>query len=320
MSTSEDRWIEPMAATLTNDRFSDPGWLFERKLDGVRTLATRYAGRTRLMSRNRKDVSSSYPEIVTALDETTDVADFVVDGEIVAFDGNRTSFAMLQKRIHQTDARTIAASGVPAYFYAFDLLRWDGHDARSLPLRERKSLLLDALDFTDPLRFTEHRLEHGEEAYEQACARGWEGVIAKRADGRYRSGRSRDWLKFKCVREQEFVVGGLTPPSGSRHGLGALLIGHHASDGLRYAGKVGTGFTEAMIAELRKRLDPLEQSASPFVDPPREKGARWVRPELVVQVAFSEWTTAGRLRHPSYKGIRTDKAAADVVREEADQS
>lgn len=305
-----------MSATLTARRFSDPEWVFEAKLDGVRTLAIRSEGRTRLMSRNRKDVSASYPEIAAALDAATEVGEFVLDGEIVAFDGGRTSFATMQQRIHQTDPRTIRQIGIPVYFYLFDLLHWDGHDARSLALRERKSLLRDAVTYDDPLRFCKHRNEHGEQMYAEACERGWEGVIAKRASSAYRSGRSKEWLKFKCVREQELVVGGFTPPTGSRTHLGALLVGYHAADGLAYAGKVGTGFSDDDLRRLYERLVPLEQDQVPFTERPQEKGARWVHPQLVVQVEFGEWTTAGRLRQPSFKGVRTDKNPAKVVRED----
>jgi len=314
----DDRWIEPMLATSTDRRFSDPDWLFEPKLDGVRTLAVRSEGGTRLVSRNRNDVTGSYPEIAAALDASLDVDEVLLDGEIVAFDGDRTSFSRLQQRIHLTGERRIAATGVPVFYYVFDLLRWDGHDATRVPLRQRKVLLLDALDWLDPLRYCEHVDAAGEAMYAQACAAGMEGVIAKRASSRYTSGRSSDWLKMKCVREQEVVVGGFTEPTGSRWGLGALLIGYHDDGGdgpLRYGGKVGTGFTQATLADLRARLDPLQIPMPPFADPPRERTAHWVAPQLVVQVAFQEWTSAGRLRHPSYKGMRTDKSPADVVRE-----
>lgn len=314
-SSVDDRWVDPMLATSTDRRFSDPDWLFEPKLDGVRTITVRAGDGTRLVSRNRNDVTASYPEIAAALDAALDVDDVVLDGEVVAFDGERTSFGRLQQRIHLTGARRIAAVGVPVFYYVFDLLRWDGHDATRVPLRQRKTLLHDAVDWRDPLRWCEHVDGAGEAMYAQACASGEEGIIAKRASSRYTSGRSRDWLKMKCIREQEVVVGGFTEPTGSRAGLGALLIGYHDDGRLRYGGKVGTGFTQAVLRDLRARLELHETCAPPFVDPPRERTAHWVVPELVVQVAFQEWTSAGRLRHPTYQGIRTDKAAADVVRE-----
>jgi DNA ligase D-like protein (predicted ligase) len=310
-------WVEPMLASPTKRRFSDPGWLFERKLDGVRTLAMYDADGTRLVSRNRNDVTASYPEVVTALQDALSggPTDAVLDGEVVAFDGDRTSFSRLQQRIHLSGARRIAATGVPVVYYAFDLLRWDGHDATRVPLVERKALLRDAIRWRDPLRYGEHVAGAGEELFERACANGWEGVIAKRATSRYTSGRSTDWLKLKCIREQEMVVGGFTEPSGARAGLGALLVGYYDAGQLRYGGKVGTGFTSAVLRELRASLEDIEVSGSPFVDPPREPGAHWVRPDLVVSVTFGEWTDAGRLRHPSYRGLRADKSPADVVRE-----
>lgn len=310
-------WVEPMLASPTKRRFSDPGWLFERKLDGVRTLVMFDAEGTRLVSRNRNDVTASYPEIVTALrDVLSDgPSDAMLDGEVVAFDGDRTSFSRLQQRIHLSGARRIAATGVLVFYYAFDLLRWDGHDATRVPLLERKALLRDAIRWRDPLRYGEHVPGAGEELFERACASGWEGIIAKRATSRYTSGRSTDWLKFKCIREQEMVVGGFTDPTGGRAGLGALLVGYYDNGQLRYGGKVGTGFTSAVLRELRTTLEGIEVTSSPFLDPPRERGAHWVSPNLVVSVTFGEWTDAGRLRHPSYRGLRTDKAPRDVVRE-----
>ncbi|MFG3340805.1 non-homologous end-joining DNA ligase [Glycomyces sp. NPDC048151] len=306
---------EPMLATLTERRFSKSGWLFERKLDGMRAIAVRDGGRTALWSRNGNRLDERFPELVDALDERGGPA-FAADGEIVAFDGTTTSFARLQPRIHLTGAERIAATGVKVYYYLFDLLSYGGEDLTGLTLRDRKQLLRRAFAFGDPLRFSVHRNTDGETYFEQACEKGWEGVIAKRAESRYRSGRSKDWLKFKCVRDQEFVVGGFTDPQGSRAGFGALLVGYHDSDGtLRYAGKVGTGYDERTLRDLRERMDALAQEEKPFADPVREKGAHWIRPEPVVQVGFSEWTPDGMLRHPRYRGERIDKPARDVVRE-----
>ena len=308
------QWREPLLATLTEHRFSDPGWIFERKLDGVRAIATCDGGTPRLWSRNHKSMDRSYPEIVTAL-EKHGRPRFVADGEIVALDGDQTSFARLQPRIHQTDPAKIEQTGVAVYFYLFDLLVCDEYDLTRMPLRARKRLLRRAFDFRDPLRFSAHRNADGEEYYRQACEQGWEGVIAKQAGSSYRSGRSTDWLKFKCVKDQELVIGGFTEPSGSRKGLGALLVGYHDdSDGLRYAGKVGTGYDDETLQSLRRRLDRLTQDRSPFAGRVNER-AHWVRPELVAEVGFTEWTRDGRLRHPRFQGLRTDKAARDVVRE-----
>ena len=306
-------WREPMLAKLTEDRFSDREWVFERKLDGVRAIAACDGGTPTLWSRNHKSMDRSYPEITSALQQYGRPR-FVADGEIVAFDGDQTSFARLQARIHLTDPARIERTGVAVYFYLFDLLVCDDYDLTQLPLRARKRVLRRAFDFSDPLRFSTHRNAKGEAYYRTACERGWEGLIAKRAGSTYRSGRSSDWLKFKCVRDQEFVIGGFTEPSGSRPGLGALLVGYYDSDRLRYAGKVGTGYDDETLRSLRRRLDRQVQDSSPFETPVKEP-AHWVRPELVAQIGFSEWTRDGKLRHPRYQGLRTDKAAKQVVRE-----
>lgn len=305
---------ELMLATLTQRVFSDPDWLYERKLDGMRALSTRDGAVPGLWSRNDRRLSASYPELVDALAESGP-DNFVADGEIVAFEGNQTSFAKLQARIHLTGTERIRRTGVSVFYYLFDLLQYQGFDLTGLPLRERKRLLRAAFDFHDPLRFSAHRDTDGEAYLRQACADGWEGLIAKRADSTYRSGRSTDWLKLKCVKDQEFVIGGFTDPAGSRTGFGALLVGYYAGDQLRYAGKVGTGYDNHTLRTLRRRLDGLTRDTSPFADRAREPKAHWVRPELVAQIGFTEWTADGRLRHPRFTGLRDDKAPRDVIRE-----
>ncbi len=307
-------WVEPQLATLTDRRFSDPGWLFERKLDGVRALVRVRHGKAVLLSRNGNDMSGGYPELVEAL-EAQAGGDLLADGEIVAFERGRTSFSRLQARIHLRDARRIEATGVAVHLYLFDLIDAAGQDLTRLPLRTRKRVLRRALGWAEPLRFSAHRNATGEDYYGYACRHGWEGLIAKRAGAPYRHGRSQDWLKMKCEAGQELVVGGWTDPQGSRQALGALLVGYHDARGLRYAGKVGTGFTEKVLRDLRQRLDGLARDDAPFVDAVREPRAHWVEPELVAEIGFTEWTRDGRLRHPRYQGLRTDKAAADVVRE-----
>jgi DNA ligase D-like protein (predicted ligase) len=297
----------PMQATLTQERFSDPDWIYERKLDGIRCLASRSGGgAVQLRSRNDLSLNGRFPEIAAAL-EADAATDFVVDGEVVAFDGPQTSFARLQQRGERP---------TPVFYYVFDVLRIDGADVTASPLRERKARLRRALHFTDPLRLVPHRNGDGEAFFAEACRKGWEGLIAKRADSRYVHGRSRDWLKFKCSAEQELVIGGWTAPRGSREDLGALLLGYYADGALRYAGKVGTGFTRSTLRDLASRLAPLRRDTSPFADEVRERGATWVEPRLVAQVGFSEWTRDGRLRHPRFLGLRDDKAARDVVRED----
>ena len=315
-SNGKPDWFEPELATLTRDRFSDPAWFYERKLDGERCLAFRDGGELRLMTRNRKIVSSTYPELVEAfLAQQAD--DFVLDGEVVAFSDGQTRFAQLQQRMQVARPSADLLRTVPVQYYIFDVLWADGTDLRPQPLRERKQRLAQLLDFADPLRYTEHRIGDGVEFYSEACRLGWEGLIAKRADAPYVAGRTKDWLKFKCENNQEFVIGGYTDPRGSRIGFGALLLGVYDSDGqLVYAGKVGTGFNEQTLHRLYDELSKLEQDRSPFDrGSPRQAGVHWVKPRLVGQVGFSEWTTAGELRHPRFQGLRRDKSPADVIRE-----
>jgi len=311
-------WKSPMLATLTERRFSDSGWVFEPKFDGERCLAFRTGSEVRLLSRNRKRINDSYPELAQAL-ATQEADTFVVDGEIVTFEDGRTSFAKLQRRMHVRDPEAALRTGVPVSFYLFDVLHVDGYDVTRMELRHRKALLRRLLSFRDPLRFTAHRHGGGEAYWREACRKGWEGVIAKRADAPYVHGRSRDWLKFKCVNSQEFVIGGFTDPKRSRHGFGALLIGYYRGGELVYAGKVGTGFDDDLLIELRRRLDDLEQEDPPFTmgRPPRS-GVHWVRPELVAQVGFAEWTPDGHLRHPRFLGLRRDKLPHEVRREQPD--
>ena len=307
-------WISPMLATLTHRRFSDPNWLFELKFDGERCLAFRNGSSVRLFSRNQKRLNNTYPEIADAI-AAQPLDNFVVDGEIVAFDGDVTSFARLQRRMQNTDPVAARMTGVEVFYYVFDVPYLAGYDTTAVALRHRKLVLERALIFDDPLRFTTHRDAEGEAAYHEACARGWEGVIAKRADSAYVQHRSTDWLKFKCVNRQEFVIGGYTEPHGSRVGFGALLVGYYEDGNLRYAGKVGTGYDTRTLIELGKQLRALETADPPFADRVREKGAHWVRPELVAEVGFTEWTNDGKLRHPRFLGLRDDKPARSVVRE-----
>jgi bifunctional non-homologous end joining protein LigD len=304
-----------MKAVLADQPFSDPDWIFERKLDGVRCLAFRRGAAVRLVSRTGHDMNRTYPELVEAL-EAEPCEDFVADGEVVAFDGAVTSFSRLQGRMQLSDPEEASRTRIPVFLYLFDLLGHEGEDLRPLPLRRRKARLRDALSFHRPVRFMPHRNERGEEMFRDACERGLEGVIAKRAGSPYRSGRSRDWLKLKCHAEQELVIGGFTAPKGSRTEFGALLVGYYEDGQLRYAGKVGTGFGRATLADLGRRMRELERDEPPFADVhPVPRGTRWVRPELVAQIAFSEWTRDGRLRHPRFLGLRDDKPARQVVRE-----
>lgn len=313
--TPAPEWLEPMLATLTDRRFSDPDWLFERKFDGERCLAYRDGDHLRLLSRNRRALNDSYPEIAEALARQAPRR-FVTDGEIVAFEDGATSFARLQGRIQITDPAQARASGIAVYYYLFDLLYLDAYDITGLPLLDRKRLLERAFAFRDPLRYSVHRRRDGESFYREACREGWEGLIAKRADSPYAHRRSPDWLKFKCLNEQEFVVGGYTDPQGARAGFGALLVGYYEQGQLRYAGKVGTGYDRSTLDAISDELRALAQERSPFGagDVPT-RGVHWVVPRLVVEVVFAEWTRAGKLRQPRYLGRRRDKRARDVARE-----
>jgi len=303
----------PMKAVLTDGPFDDPNWIFERKLDGIRCGVVRRGGRVQLISRGGQTLNDAYPELEEAL--AVDGPDFVADGEIVAFDHGQTSFSRLQGRMQIRDRERARASGIAVFYYLFDILELDGEDLRPRPLIERKRALRRVVEFRGHVRFTTHRNGTGVEAYREACRRGWEGVIAKRIDSPYAATRSRDWLKVKCSRGQELVIGGWTEPKGSRQRFGAILVGHYDSKGLRYAGKVGTGFDDATLQRLGDELERLERPTPPFVDD-RLPRARWTEPELVAQIAFTEWTRDGRLRHPRYEGLRDDKPAREVVREE----
>jgi DNA ligase D-like protein (predicted ligase) len=297
-----------MKAVLTDERFSDPAWIYERKLDGFRCVAIRDGGPVRLLSRNDLSMNGRFPTVAAAL-ERQRCRRFAIDGEVVAFSGRQTSFAKL------ADAREGRAT---IFYYVFDITWLDGEDVRPLPLRGRKRLLRDAIEFADPLRFTTHRNGDGVAFYEEACRKGWEGVIAKRADSPYVTKRSRDWLKFKCEHGQEFVIGGFTAPRRSREEFGALLLGYYRDGDLIYAGKVGTGFDRATLRELGGQMRRRERPTRPFAGNdkiPGVRGATWIEPELVAQVAFTEWTADGRLRHPRFLGLRDDKAAREVVRE-----
>jgi bifunctional non-homologous end joining protein LigD len=279
-------WIEPMAATLTQERFEGPEWIFERKFDGIRLLAFRQGRQIRLLSRNR--LPQEIPPVAAAIGKL-DVEDVILDGELTW------------------------GGGGPR-FHVFDLPWLDGRDLTTLPL-EKRLAMLDALALATPLQRVAPLT--GSKPWERACNEGWEGVVAKRRDSPYEHRRSPLWLKMKCEASQELVVGGFTDPQGARVGLGALLLGYFEKQDFVFAGKVGTGFDTKLLIELRARLDAIEIPAPPFtkaVGLPRVR-AHWVRPEVVVQVSFIEWTTHGKLRHSRFQGIRTDKEARDVVRE-----
>lgn len=308
------KFVEPMLARLTYDYFSDPQWVYERKFDGERAIGCKDGSEVRLLSRNNKLLNSTYPELVDALSKL-DANQIVVDGEIVAFEGKLTSFSKLQQRMQIKSSKRARDSGVNVFYYLFDIPYFEGYCLDHLPLRTRKLVLRNAIVYSDPLRFTPHRNEHGLAYLEEAQTKGWEGLIAKRADAPYQHGRSRDWLKFKCGNRQELVIGGFTEPRGSRVGLGALLLGYYEGKQLRYAGKVGTGFDTQTLISLREQLDAIRSPTRPFIDDVDAKSTTWTKPEIVAEIGFTEWTHSGKLRHPRFVGLRYDKPAKKVVRE-----
>jgi DNA ligase D-like protein (predicted ligase) len=280
-----------MAATLTRERFATPEWAFERKLDGIRLLAFKNGRSVRLLTRNQLPQNESYPSFVEAIGKLP-VHDVILDGEALG----------------------VWHGGGELGYHLFDIPWLDGRDLTPLPLDARRALL-SGLPLKPPLRLVE-RLDDAE-PWKRAEKEGWEGVVAKRRDSPYEHRRSPYWLKMKCEATQELVVGGFTDPQGERVGLGALLVGYFEDDDFVFAGKVGTGFDRKLLLDLRSRLDALEVQKPPFTratDLPRLR-AHWVRPEIVVQVAFMEWTPYGKLRHPRLLGLRIDKSAREVRRE-----
>jgi bifunctional non-homologous end joining protein LigD len=298
---------ELQLATLVDEPPEGDDWFHEQKFDGYRILAERDGDRVELWSRNGNPWTQQFQTIAAALG-TLHTKQLVLDGEVAAVmpDG-RTSFGALH-------------DGAPLVYFVFDVLAADGVELAHMPLSARKAKLEALLDGAPPeIKYSSHVVGKGPEFFALACKRGLEGIISKQRDQPYTPGRGRGWLKTKCLQRQEMVIGGFTEPDGARRGLGALLVGVYDGAKLHYAGKVGTGFSSKLLVELRGELDGLAQVASPFEPEPAKKltGPRvhWVAPELVCEVAFLEWTSDGRLRHPSFQGMRRDKPARSVVRE-----
>ena len=309
-------WVPPQLATLVDRMPDGEQWVHEIKYDGYRIVCRVQDGTARLFSRNQKDWTDKLGPQARAI-ESLGLQEAWLDGEVVVFTKEGTAdFQALQNAF---DLR----SATPIVYCLFDLMYLDGYDLRNVPLFERKRLLASLLaDRTgEPvLRYSDHLVGGGQAALDEACRQGLEGLMAKRADAPYHAGRSRSWLKIKCEQRQEFVIGGYTEPAGSRYGFGALLVGFYDDKALRYAGKVGTGFTETSLRELQAQLKRLEQSKPPFLHPPTgydARGVHWVRPELVGEVRFAEWTQEGILRQPSFQGLRKDKQPNTIGREQA---
>jgi len=310
-----DRGVSPMLATLTEDYFSDPDWIYERKLDGERCLIYKKNNNVELISRNQKSQNQFYPELVKALKDYS--GDFILDGELVVFDGKLTSFTLLQNRMHVKNPSEKLLKAYPVIAYIFDILYLDEYTLEQLPLRKRKYILKQALKFSPPLRFLPHRNEKGGAYLQEACSKGWEGIIAKDASASYIHSRSKKWLKFKCIHQQEFVIGGYTEPKGERLGFGSLLIGYYEQKKLKYAGKVGTGFTDDFLKWLSQKMQKIENSHCPFsnYDESDNREVTWIKPELVGEIGFTEWTDDNKLRHPRFLGLRKDKSPEKVHKE-----
>ena len=306
------RFVKPQLATLVDEAPDGEGWLHELKFDGYRILCRLQDGEARLLSRNGKDWTAQFEPVARAARRLA-FEEALVDGEVAMLlaDGT-TSFNALQNA-------GAPPPGARLTYFVFDLLHVDGYDLTRAPLETRKQALRARIPGgAGVVRFSDHVVGNGREFHEKACGMKLEGIISKRRDAPYEATRSRSWLKVKCLHEQEFVIGGFTDPEGARSGIGALLLGVYEGEKLRFAGKVGTGFTDKSARELRARLQKLEQKTSPFAEKiPGTARAHWVEPKLVAEVAFGEWTPDHRLRHPSYQGLREDKPARQVVREEA---
>jgi len=287
--------IQPMLATLVDQPFHLPGWVYEEKYDGYRILAYKEGDRVSLMSRNGKDRTETFSDVAEALASLPDRA-LLLDGEVVAFDRRLVSrFQLLQQ------------GEVPTVYAVFDCLYREGRDLRGEPLPVRREALEAAIGRTDRI-FASRRLPpNGLKAFEVATKKGWEGLVAKDPKSPYVEGRSAAWLKVKVHQEGELVVGGYTAPAGSRTHFGALLMGAYRGKDLRYVGKVGTGYTQKLLSSLYRTFQPLVRPAPAFVDPPREKGSVWLAPKLVAQVAFQECTADAKLRQPVFLGLRDDK-------------
>jgi bifunctional non-homologous end joining protein LigD len=293
-----------MLATLVDSPFNKSNWIYEEKYDGVRMLAYKEGTKVTFVSRNAIDRTERYPKIAEAIAKLKPDT-LALDGEIVIFDADKVSrFQFLQKR-----------DGQPT-FALFDCIYRDGRDLRKAPLSERRAALEQSVKPSSNLILSQRLDTDGIKAFEIAKKKGFEGLIAKDVSSKYVSGRSPAWLKVKVRKEDEFVIGGFTSPSGARHFFGALLLGIYARGKLEYVGKVGTGFDEEALKTLFKKFSALKRASSPFGSDVRENGAAFIAPKLVAQIGYTEWTTDGKLRHPVYLGLRDDKEAKDVKRQE----
>ena len=319
--TSLPDFVQPQLATLVNSVPPGDDWLHELKFDGYRILCRIENGRASFLTREAQDWTHRF-KALAKVTEGLGARQLLLDGEVVALGPDGINdFQLLQNSLRQNVSSNLV-------YYVFDLLHLDGRNLLAAPLLTRKEELKRLVSkpkrsesAAGALRYSEHWVGQGEALFSRACEMGLEGILSKRKDQPYRSGRSKDWLKIKCLKSQEFVIGGFTDPAGSRTDLGALLLGVYAGAGdLRYAGRVGTGFNNKTLSDLRTRLDRIENKSTPFTNPPTgadARGVHWVKPQLVCEIAFTGWTSDALLRHPSFKGLREDKPAEKVIRETA---
>ncbi|HZW60881.1 MAG TPA: non-homologous end-joining DNA ligase [Candidatus Babeliales bacterium] len=311
-------FVKPMLATLTNDYFSSDNWIYEHKFDGERCLTIKKKGKVHLVSRNKKSMNREYPELVEAF-EKQNADNFIIDGEIVARGKSGVSdFQLLQSRINLQEADIIKRreANIHIVYCIFDIMYVEGYDTCSVPLLARKKILKKLLKFNSILSYTTHKTGDGIAYFKKACKMHWEGLIAKYGKSEYVGKRSPDWLKFKCIFKQELVIGGYTKPKGSRIDFGALLVGYYKGKKFTYAGKVGTGYSQETLKLLGNKMKKLHTKKCPFSNyDETTKDIQWIKPKLVAEFEFAQWTRGGRLRVGRYKGLRDDKSAKDVVKE-----
>lgn len=298
-------FIKPELATLTDKYFSNENWIYEEKFDGIRCIVVKKGKKVQLYTRNGNILNRTYPELVKEF-QNQKINNFILDGEVVAFDKGKTSFSKLQQ---------VKRKKIKVYIYVFDLLYFDKYDLRNQRLIDRKRVLKENFKFTNKFRYTKHILEKGLDYYKKACKRGLEGIMAKNKNSRYMSKRTRDWFKFKCSNRQEFVIAGYTDPEGQREGFGSLLIGYFDKKQFKFAGKVGTGYDIQFLEEFSKKLKKIETKIPAFKEKIPLKHVHFVKLKYVGEIGFTEWTNDSKLRHPRFLGLRIDKRPKEVVKE-----
>lgn len=308
-------FVAPQLATLVKEPPKGDEWFHELKFDGYRMVCHLHRGKARFWSRNGKDWTEKFPNLVKAL-KSFPVTTAILDGEVVVFDkAGRTRFQLLQQAMSKSETTVFV-------FEIFDVIYLEGYSLKQTPLSERKLVLkqlLASAKAKGQVRYSDHVEGNGAEFFEQACKHGIEGIVSKLADSSYESTRSRNWLKTKCIKRQEFVIAGYTPSKKGFPGFGSLILGVYDKGKLVYSGRVGTGFSIKQRLELQKKLDRIAQPSMPFASKPKDPGLReahWAKPQLVAEVEFTEWTADGSIRHPSFQGLREDKKSAEIVREE----